>query len=83
MGCLHLPTGLLSAPPAPPPRPDSVEDKLDELGMPFYHKEGYQDGTWVLLDYGDVVCHIFLDESRDYYALESLWSEAEVVPYEE
>lgn len=62
---------------------DSVEDKLDELGIPFYHKEGYRDGTWVLLDYGDAVCHIFLDESRDYYALESLWSEAAIIPYEE
>ena len=62
---------------------DSVEDKLDELGIPFYHKEGYQDATWVLLDYGDAVCHIFLDESREYYALESLWSEAELIPYEE
>ena len=38
--------------------------------------EGLEDPTWVLLDYGDAVLHLFLPEMRDYYALEFLWSQA-------
>jgi ribosome-associated protein len=39
--------------------------------------EGRQTGHWILLDYGDVIVHVFLDSLRDYYALESLWPDAE------
>jgi len=38
--------------------------------------EGYVEGRWILLDYGDVVIHLFEDEARDYFALEQLWSDA-------
>jgi ribosome-associated protein len=47
------------------------------LGM-----EGYQESRWILLDYGDVVVHMFDAETRDYYGLEHLWSAAKAVPYE-
>ncbi len=62
---------------------DGIEEKLDEKNVHFSHKEGYQEGEWVLLDYGDVVVHIFKDESRDYYALEKLWGDAEITSYED
>jgi ribosome-associated protein len=43
--------------------------------------EGYQESRWILLDYGDVVIHLFDADTRDYYALEQLWGHAKRVPY--
>ena len=44
--------------------------------------EGYEESRWILLDYGDVVIHLFDAETRSYYALEELWGQAKRVPYE-
>jgi ribosome-associated protein len=44
--------------------------------------EGYEESRWILLDYGDLVIHLFEPETRDYYALEQLWSQAKRVPFE-
>jgi len=55
---------------------DNIEDKLAEEEIFFLHKEGYSDGRWILMDYGDVVAHIFLEEDRDFYNLEQLWADA-------
>ena len=41
--------------------------------------EGYEDGKWILMDYGDVMVHIFLPETRQFYHLEKLWGDAEAV----
>lgn len=54
---------------------DNVEDKVPGLN----HREGVSGSTWILLDYGDMVVHILTPESREYYALEKLWGDAEVV----
>ena len=62
---------------------DNIEEKLAEAGVHFLHKEGYREGEWVLFDYGDVVAHIFRQEAREYYALEHLWADAPLVPYED
>lgn len=62
---------------------DNVEEKLGEEGVHFSHREGYSEGEWILLDYGDVVVHIFKDESRNFYALEKLWGDAEITHYAE
>ena len=62
---------------------DSIEEELEKKGVTFIHKEGYREGEWVLLDYGDVVAHVFMQDAREYYALENLWGEAELTPYEE
>lgn len=55
---------------------DNIGDKLAEAGVHPTHKEGYADARWVLLDYGDVVAHVFLEEERDFYNLEQLWADA-------
>lgn len=62
---------------------DNIEEKLAEAGKMFIHKEGYRESGWVLLDYGDVVAHIFVQEEREYYALEQLWSSAPLTVYED
>lgn len=58
---------------------DEVEKKLTEKGEEPLHREGYRGGTWVLLDYGCVVVHIFNDEARKFYSLEHLWADGEEV----
>ena len=62
---------------------DNIEEKMEEVGISFLHKEGYREGEWILLDYGDTVAHIFQQEAREYYALERLWGDAKLTPYEE
>lgn len=62
---------------------DNIEEKLAESGVHFLHKEGYREGEWILMDYGDVVAHIFRQEAREYYALEHLWADAALTPYED
>jgi ribosome-associated protein len=58
---------------------DSVTSVLEGAGHELLSIEGYSDGRWVLLDFGDVVIHVFLDALRDYYDLESLWVDAPTV----
>lgn len=53
-----------------------------EHGQKRLGLEGYDGSRWILLDYGDVVVHLFDEEARDYYALEHLWSGAKPVPFE-
>ena len=55
---------------------DDVEEKLKEQGIRCWHKEGYKALQWILLDYVDIVVHIFRKEAREYYNLERLWSDA-------
>jgi ribosome-associated protein len=58
---------------------DSVEDLvIKETGEKPVHVEGLENCFWVLLDYGNVVVHIFLEEYRQFYSLESLWADAPV-----
>lgn len=54
----------------------------DELGDRRLSVEGFRESRWILLDYGSVVIHLFDEETRDYYALEQLWSGATRVPTE-
>jgi ribosome-associated protein len=59
---------------------EEIDHKLeDELGDRRLGLEGYQDSRWILLDYGDVVIHLFDDEARRYYDLEQLWCDAPLV----
>ncbi len=59
---------------------DAVEEQLRvEAGARPRAVEGLDGATWVLLDYGDLVVHVFLDETREFYGLERLWADAPVV----
>ena len=61
---------------------DAVEEAMDEAGEPMLSREGHRGGTWVLMDYSCVIVHIFSDETRKFYDLERLWSDAEEVALE-
>lgn len=61
---------------------DEVEFKMKEAGEYPLHIEGYQGANWVILDYGDVVVHVFYKETRDFYNLERLWNDAQEIDIE-
>ena len=55
---------------------DDLHDAMKQSGVVAHHREGTSDSCWVLLDYGDVVIHLFDGPKRDYYQLESIWQQA-------
>ena len=63
---------------------DSVQKRVKEqLNIKIGHREGMENAMWVLLDYYDIVVHIFQKEIREYYKLEELWGDAEISRIEE
>lgn len=56
-----------------------IEDKLIEAGAKPLRREGRSEGRWVLLDFGDLVVHVFHEEDRMYYSLERLWKDCPVI----
>lgn len=63
---------------------DAIVDEIEEAERKHasakpIHREGTQDGSWSLLDYGDFVVHVFQPETREYYRLEALWNDAPVL----
>lgn len=62
---------------------DSIEDEMYKAFQEEpWHKEGFQNSEWILLDYVSVVVHIFRTEKREFYGVEDLWGDAEVTRYE-
>ncbi len=58
---------------------DALIEKAEEVGESLLRVEGLREGSWVLLDFGNVVVHIFKKDIRDFYGLERLWGDAERV----
>ena len=57
-----------------------IEDKMIEAGVKTIRREGRAEGRWVLLDFGDLVVHVFHEEDRMYYSLERLWKDCPAIP---
>lgn len=62
---------------------DHLQRSARELGWRLHHREGYDEGSWILMDFVDFVVHIFLPETRKYYSLETLWSDAPVRKFQD
>ncbi len=63
---------------------DEVKEKLwEENEIDVGHIEGYASGTWILMDYDDVLLHIFMDETRTFYDIERLWHDAPELAFEQ
>ena len=63
---------------------EEIDHKLeDDLGDRRMGIEGYAESSWILLDYGTIVIHLFDEATRDYYSIEKLWGEAKIVPWEQ
>lgn len=61
----------------------SIEETVfNKLGIWPYHSEGYENSEWILLDYFDIVAHIFVEPKRQFFALEDLWADAQVEQHE-
>lgn len=61
---------------------DEIEEKMEKAGFTAVHREGYNGAMWILLDYSDIVCHIFNTETRGFYDIERLWSDAKKLDVE-
>lgn len=57
-----------------------IEDKMIEAGAKPLRREGRAEGRWILLDFGDIVAHVFHEEDRMYYSLERLWKDCPAIP---
>ena len=63
---------------------ESIEDEVrNSIGLKPWHKEGVQNAEWILLDYIDVVVHVFQENTRNFYQIENLWADAEISQIEE
>ena len=62
---------------------DSVEEELYKAGFRLNHSEGFQTKTWILLDFGDIIVHLFNKEDRDFYNIERIWGDAKFLSEEQ
>ncbi|WP_250227482.1 ribosome silencing factor [Anaeropeptidivorans aminofermentans] len=58
---------------------DNIQEELFKLGFKLNHSEGYNGSSWVLLDFGDIIVHIFDKENREFYNLDRVWGDARKV----
>jgi len=55
---------------------DAVDEQVSKDGMALRHREGDTESGWILLDFGEIVVHVFTEEERDYYRIERIWKDA-------
>ncbi|SNS34709.1 ribosome-associated protein [Anaerovirgula multivorans] len=58
---------------------DEVQKQLENENIHIFHKEGYDSARWILLDYGDIIIHIFHKEDREFYNIEGIWKDAKII----
>mgnify|MGYP000782226366 FL=1 len=58
---------------------DEVEEKLGRAGYPMKQSEGYDSANWILLDFGDIIIHLFDQENRLFYDLERIWRDGKII----
>lgn len=58
---------------------DEIEEKMKKHNVLLGHKEGYDNGRWILLDFIDVVVHLFIEEERNFYSIERVWKDASYI----
>lgn len=58
---------------------DAIEDALNDAGVRTLRREGRESGRWVLLDFGDLIVHVFHQEEREFYQLERLWKDCPLI----
>lgn len=58
---------------------DEIEDQMNESGVRTIRREGRESGRWILLDFGDIIVHVFHQEERDFYQLERLWHDCPLI----
>lgn len=58
---------------------EETEAKLKDFGVAPYHIEGHRSNSWILLDYGSVIIHVFSEETREFYNLEKLWKDGQEI----
>jgi len=58
---------------------ENIQERLERDNVVTLRREGFREGNWVLLDYGDVIIHVFRESERQFYNLERLWGDAQVV----
>lgn len=62
----------------------SVEETVKQnTGIDPWHRDGYRNSTWILLDYGDIMVHVFQKDAREFYNLEGLWADAKTTVIED
>lgn len=62
---------------------DNVDEMLHKAGYPVKQTEGYQSANWILMDYGDIIVHVFDRENRLFYDLERIWRDGQMISLEE
>ena len=62
---------------------DNAEVESEKLGERVLHREGYDNGEWILLDYGVIIVHVFKPESRSFYKMENVWADGKEMNIEE
>ena len=62
---------------------DNVAEEMAKAGKPDYRIEGYQSAGWILMDYGDIIVHIFSKDDRLFYDLERIWRDGKVIDISE